>query len=91
MTAQRRVLVVGWPSFLHGEATAGDVLAMEAVRQVLAAAAIPAELAWSPVLRPGDRTLADAAPQRYSDLVFCCGPLHGPQFADLHRRYAGCR
>ena len=26
-----RVLVVGWPSFIDGEATAGDVLAMEAV------------------------------------------------------------
>lgn len=25
-----RVLVTGWPSFLDGEATAGDVLAMDA-------------------------------------------------------------
>lgn len=77
-----RVLVTGWPSFLHGEATAGDVLAMEAVRQALAGAA------WSPVLRPGGLTLDAACPDRYTHLVFCCGPLHGPQLAALHRRYA---
>ena len=35
-----RVLIVGWPSFIHGEATAGDVLAMEAVA---------AELDWAGV------------------------------------------
>lgn len=28
-----RVPVTGWPSFLHGEATAGDVPAMGAVRR----------------------------------------------------------
>jgi hypothetical protein len=30
-----RVLVTGWSSFLDGEATAGDVLSMEAVRDSL--------------------------------------------------------
>lgn len=86
-----RVLVTGWPSFRHGEATAGDVLAMEAVRRTLAAAGIPYDLAWSPVFRPGGHTLPQAPPGRYSHLVFCCGPLHGPQVAGLHRRYARCR
>ncbi len=47
-----RVLVTAWPSFLHGEATAGDVLAMNAVRGALTAADIRCDLAWSPVFRP---------------------------------------
>jgi hypothetical protein len=86
-----RVLVTGWPSFLHGEATAGDVLAMEAARRALRAAGIRCDLAWSPVLYPGELTLADAEPSRYTHLVFCCGPVHGWQLEQLHRRYAGCR
>lgn len=85
------VLVTGWPSFPDGEATAGDVLAMEAVSGRLAAAGVPHDLAWSPALRPDGLTLADADPARYSHLVFACGPLSGPQVAGLHRRYPGCR
>jgi Polysaccharide pyruvyl transferase len=86
-----RVLVVGWPSFRHGEATAGDVLAMEAVRRALAGARIPCDLAWSPVFRPGGRTLEDARPEAYTHLVFTCGPAHGWQVARLHERYRSCR
>jgi hypothetical protein len=86
-----RALIAGWPSFVQGEATAGDVLSMTAVERRLAAANVPADLAFSPVLRPDALSLADADPARYSHLVFVCGPAHGPQVADLHRRYAGCR
>jgi Polysaccharide pyruvyl transferase len=86
-----RVLVAGWPSFLYGEATAGDVLAMDAVQDALGSAGIACDQAWSPVLRPGGRTLGQARPGRYSHLVFCCGPLHGPQLVGLHRTYAHCR
>jgi hypothetical protein len=86
-----RVLVVGWPSFLHGEATAGDVLAMEALRACLEDAGIGCELAWSPVFRPGGLTLDQADPARYTHLVFTCGPVHGPQVAGLHDRYRTCR
>ncbi|HEX3714308.1 MAG TPA: polysaccharide pyruvyl transferase family protein [Trebonia sp.] len=86
-----RVLVVGWPSFIHGEATAGDVLAMEAVAAELGAAGVPYETAWSPVFRPGERTLADADPARYSHLVFVCGPLSGGGIEALHQRFAACR
>ncbi len=86
----RRVLVTGWPSFLHGEATAGDVLAMDAVRHALDAVGIPCDLAWSPVFRPGQRTLGDAAPADYSHLVFACGPAHCSQVAGLHERYRCC-
>jgi Polysaccharide pyruvyl transferase len=85
-----RVLVTGWPSFLHGEATAGDVLAMEAVRQTLSAAGMACDLAWSPVFRPGDRTLDQALPEAYTHLVFTCGPAHGEQVARLHERYRCC-
>ncbi|QKG18876.1 Polysaccharide pyruvyl transferase [Actinomadura verrucosospora] len=86
-----RVLVTGWPSFLHGEATAGDVLAMEAVRRALDEARTGCDLAWSPVFRPGGLDLDRADPAGYTHLVFACGPLHGAQVEDLHRRYARCR
>ena len=85
-----RVLIVGWPSFLHGEATAGDVLAMEAARRALSAAGLRCDLAWSPVLRPGDRTLEDSTPEDYTHLVFTCGPAHGWQVEQLHERYQRC-
>jgi hypothetical protein len=90
-TQARRVLVTGWPSFLHGEATAGDVLAMQAVATQLGTAGVPYEMAWSPVFRPGQLTLEDADPACFSHLVFACGPLSGPPVEALHERFAGCR
>ncbi|HEY8480447.1 MAG TPA: polysaccharide pyruvyl transferase family protein [Spirillospora sp.] len=89
-TRRRRVLVTGWPSFLHGEATAGDVLAMDAVRRALDSAGVEHDLAWSPVFRPDGLHLDRADPRRYTHLVFTCGPLHGPQVEELHRRFARC-
>lgn len=86
-----RVLLTGWFSFLHGEVTAGDALALDAVRGALGGAGIPCDTAWSPVFRPGGMCLDDAAPSRYSHLVFVCGPLHGPEVGGLHARYASCR
>ena len=88
--ARPRVLVVGWSSFVDGVATAGDVLAMDAVATALAGEKIGCDLAWSPVLRPGGLTLAQACPAAYTHLVFACGPLHGPQVAGLHERYRAC-
>lgn len=84
-----RILLTGWFSFLHGEATAGDVLSLEAVRAALGE--LPCDVAWSPVFRPGALTLGDARPESYSHVIFICGPLHGPQLHDLHERYAACR
>jgi hypothetical protein len=86
-----RVLVTGWFSFLHGEATAGDLLALDAVRAALGAAGISHDTAWSPVFRPGGFRIEDAAPARYTHLVFVCGPLHGEPVAALHARYAAAR
>jgi hypothetical protein len=86
-----RVLITGWASFWHGEATAGDVLSMRRVQSSLTEAGIDNELAWSPGYLPGERSLDDADPDRYSHLVFACGPAHGQQVVELHRRYADCR
>lgn len=85
-----RVLVAGWPSFLDGEATAGDVLSMRRVSDALSQAGVPHDSAWSPVLRPGALSLEDATPRRYTHIVFVCGPAHGEQVRRLHERYAGC-
>lgn len=86
-----RVLLTGWPSFLHGEATAGDVLSMEAVAETLTRAGVPHESAWSPGFHPESLHLDDAPPERYTHVLFVCGPAHGEQVRALHRRYAQCR
>jgi hypothetical protein len=86
-----RVLLTGWFSFRRGEVTAGDVLALESVRSALDAAGLRYDTVWSEVFRPGALRLDDAFPERYSHLVFVCGPVHGEQVAGLHRRFAGCR
>jgi hypothetical protein len=86
-----RVLVTGWPSFVHGEATAGDVLSMMQVASALAADGIPHDLAWSPVFRPDALTIDGADPRLYSHLVFACGPAHGQQVRELHERFSDCR
>ncbi|WP_245562859.1 polysaccharide pyruvyl transferase family protein [Nocardia araoensis] len=91
MGRDMRVLVTGWPSFLHGEATAGDVLSMSRVCDALASAAIPHDTAWSPGFRSDAMHLDDADSGRYSHLVFVCGPAHGEQVRFLHERYANCR
>ncbi len=67
------------------------MLALAAVERVLDRAGIGYEVAWSPVFRPGALRLEDAAPGRYTHLVFVCGPLHGAPVADLHTRFAVLR
>ncbi|MBD3004247.1 polysaccharide pyruvyl transferase family protein [Streptomyces sp. 5-10] len=86
----RKVLLTGWFSFLHGEATAGDVLALHRVRAVLDHAGIPYDVAWSPGYRADAPHLPEAAENSYSHLVFLCGPLHGPQIEELHTRFRSC-
>ncbi|MEV6963169.1 polysaccharide pyruvyl transferase family protein [Streptomyces sp. NPDC051207] len=82
--------MAGWFSFLHGEATAGDVLALHRVEDVLRRAGIGHDVVWSPGFRPDAPHLDDVRPAAYTHLVFVCGPLHGPQIEDLHRRFAHC-
>ncbi|MGP3969923.1 polysaccharide pyruvyl transferase family protein [Streptomyces sp. 6N223] len=93
MTAasQGRALVSGWFSFLEGEATAGDVLALRRVEQVLSELGVAYDVAFSPRFLPGGLTLDEAEPGDYALLLFVCGPLHGAQLARLHRRFARCR
>jgi len=87
----RRALLVGWFSFLHGEATAGDLLAWQAVRDELDRTGLAHDTAWSPSFRPAGLSLDEARPADYSHLIFVCGPVHGPQIAELHERFANCR
>lgn len=85
-----RILLTGWFSFEDGETTAGDVLALHRVRAALDRTATPYDVAWSPGYRADGPHLPDAAEVAYTHLVFLCGPLHGPQVEELHRRFAGC-
>lgn len=87
-----RILVFGWSSVLHGEATAGDVLAMTAVSERLAAERLDHDLAWSRIMcPPGGLMLDDADPADYSHVVFTCGPLRGAPVQELRERFAACR
>lgn len=87
----RRALLTGWFSFRDGEATAGDVLALRRVEDLLRELGQPYDIAWSPGFRPAGPSLETVRPERYDLLLFICGPLHGPQPAALHDRFAGCR
>ncbi|MFD7819344.1 polysaccharide pyruvyl transferase family protein [Streptomyces sp. NPDC059785] len=85
-----RTLLTGWFSFSDGEATAGDVLALRRVQDVLDRAGLAHDTVWSPGFRADALHFEDVRPANYTRLVFVCGPLHGPQVADLHRRFAHC-
>ncbi|MEU1079264.1 polysaccharide pyruvyl transferase family protein [Streptomyces sp. NPDC005908] len=85
-----RVLLTGWFSFRDGEATAGDVLALRRVEDVLRGTGMAYDVVWSPGFRPDALHFDGVRPHDYSHLVFVCGPLHGPQIEELHRRFAHC-
>lgn len=87
-----RVLVVGWSSPLHGEATAGDVLAMDVVSRHLERAGIGHDTAWSAVMcPPGGLLLEHADPGSYTHLVFVCGPATGEPVREILSRFSHCR
>ncbi|MFC8819212.1 polysaccharide pyruvyl transferase family protein [Streptomyces rochei] len=90
MHGRDRILVTGWFSFLHGEATAGDVLALRRVEEVLREAGLAYDVVWSPGFRAEGTHFEDLDPAAYSRLVFVCGPAHGWQVEELHRRFAHC-
>jgi hypothetical protein len=87
----RRALLTGWFSFVDGEATAGDVLALRRAEQAVRDAGVPYDVAFSPRFRPGGLSLETARAEEYDLLLFVCGPCSGPQPAALHRRFAHCR
>ncbi len=82
--------MTGWFSFRDGEATAGDVLALERVEDVLGRAGLPYDVVWSSGFRPGHLDMDHVRPRAYSHLLFVCGPLHGEQIGGLHRRFRHC-
>lgn len=87
---RQRILLTGWFSFRDGEATAGDVLALRRVEDVLRREDLAYDVAWSPGFRPGDLDLEHVRPRAYSHLVFVSGSLHGQRIAELHRRFRHC-
>ncbi|CAM5531107.1 polysaccharide pyruvyl transferase family protein [Streptomyces aurantiogriseus] len=90
MGERPRILLTGWFGFLNGEATAGDLLALDRAREVLRGAGLAHDVAWSPGFRPAGPSLAELRPEDYTHLLFVCGPLHGPHIEELHRRFAHC-
>lgn len=85
-----RALVTGWASFLHGEATAGDVASLHRVAARLATDGIDHDTVLSPAFAPGATHFDDVDPNDYTHVIFCCGPAHGWQVEELHHRYSGC-
>ena len=84
------VLVTGWFSFFHGEATAGDLMAAEAACCWLEEAGVPYHIAFSPAFPDGVR-LDEIRPEEYSHLLFVCGPAAGPQVEELVARFSHAR
>jgi Polysaccharide pyruvyl transferase len=77
-----RTLLAGWFSVAGGEATAGDLLAMEVVRDELTAAGQAVDVATNAGFDGGvDWQTVD--PAAYTHLVMVCGPLHGSRLAAL--------
>jgi hypothetical protein len=97
-----RVLIIGWSSVLHGEATAGDLLSAEAVARRLRADGAQVDLAYSPaVLRAyGERggllledehEVLQVDPAKYTHVVWACGPLTGRVVSRVHERFPDAR
>lgn len=97
-----RVLIIGWSSVLHGEATAGDLLSAEAVAERLRAGGAEVDVAVSPaVLRAyGSRgavlfedadEMLQVDPDKYTHVVWACGPLTGRPVERVHERFPRAR
>ncbi|WP_442907808.1 polysaccharide pyruvyl transferase family protein [Kineococcus sp. G2] len=97
-----RVLLIGWSSVLHGEATAGDLLSTEAVAQRLRADGAEVDLAFSPavLLAQGPRggvlyedadEVLHVDPAAYTHVVWACGPLTGRPVEQVHERFPDAR
>jgi hypothetical protein len=94
-TDGRRTLVAGWFSianFGRSGATAGDLQALELVRNWLLEAGRPFDVAAIPEF-PGGVDWTRVPPKHYDQLLLVCGPFmpQQPRFAKLLRRFAHCR
>lgn len=83
----RRILLTGWSSFVHGEATAGDLQAMTTVAGWLTAAGVAHDVALSPAFGDAGVDIERVDPDAYTDVVFICGPAHGWQVDWLTKRF----
>jgi hypothetical protein len=87
-----RVLVTGWFSLEDGELTAGDALACETVRAWLSTAGVPHDVAAIDGFRGnGDLSAGQVDPERYSHVLFVCGPVASPKVARLLKPFDHCR
>ncbi|NEE02031.1 polysaccharide pyruvyl transferase family protein [Phytoactinopolyspora halotolerans] len=84
-----RIMVTGWFSFEHGEATAGDLAAAEWVHEWLDRADVAHDIAYSSAFNP-EIHLDAVDPGDYSHVVFVCGPAAGRQIEDLLTRFSHC-
>jgi hypothetical protein len=69
-----RALIVGWFSYEGSDATAGDLLASDVVREWLSAAGIASDIALASPF-PGGVDVSRVNPADYGVVVFVCGPF----------------
>lgn len=86
-----RTLVMGWFSFELYNATAGDIMACEVACEWLKSAGREYDVALAPPFKGGvDWRSVD--PNRYSSLLFVCGPLQErEETREFLSRFAHCR
>lgn len=85
-----RALLCGWFTVDGGEATAGDLLALDETRDILTGAGLDVRVVTNSGFPDGTR-LAEVDPADVDCLVFVCGPLHGERVVDLVDRFPGAR
>lgn len=88
-----RILITGWFSFEHMGNSAGDVIARDLVCNWLDEAQISYNVAVAdPFPFQNGVKWEDEDPDRYTDLIFVCGPFgNGWPLTDLLAKYDKCR
>ena len=72
---------------MHGETTAGDLLARDVACGWLGRAGRSYDVAHSPAFDGVDWSSVD--PEDYQEVVFACGPATGEQVDEFARRFSG--
>ncbi|MEI6948730.1 polysaccharide pyruvyl transferase family protein [Paraflavisolibacter sp. H34] len=88
-----KVLIAGWFSFENMGTTAGDLIARDLVCRWLQEAQIGYDVAMTPQFSfPGSLLWQEADPDRYTDVLFVCGPFgNGWPLTDFLARFSGAR